>query len=380
MSITNLVKKDLLRRKINEYFSKNPESKSVVVEFTINKKKTIWRAVKEEKQIVIAEVNTKTDKFIFEVDASPIIEPGGDDSSADQTLVRGKPGERSGRASPTTAGRASTDTLRGPTGTQVVSSPRATGPKTPSPADSTLSPLPEPMSDPGGGISPQTQADIGQFMKGTQSVISRGGWNPAEMDNEFSKTLQQTRSLEKTIEKMPQDAFQQTFNWMGVNRPEDITSDPGKVAQAKDFLSQHNPIVKDLYGETKKRSYKFVLKEAEITSKNKKKAGGEDTQPGLKEPPQGSKPPETPEVPEMEFGPLDGNMSLSPITQESVIVKNSLQGQTIQTAGVEVDNEGGTLEIFLVGSDIPAKLTWKNHNGKVVYSYKDIPYILHKAK
>jgi len=66
MNPKEIVKKDLLRRKINEYFSKNPNSNSVIIRADVGDMKTHWKVVKEGKDFNIIEVNTNTKKFIFE--------------------------------------------------------------------------------------------------------------------------------------------------------------------------------------------------------------------------------------------------------------------------------------------------------------------------
>jgi hypothetical protein len=66
MNSKEIVKKDLIRRKINEYFSKHPKAKSVIINSGIDSFKTIWRVVKESNNFVVTEVNTKREKFILE--------------------------------------------------------------------------------------------------------------------------------------------------------------------------------------------------------------------------------------------------------------------------------------------------------------------------
>lgn len=66
MNKKEIVKKDLLRRKINEYFSKYPKAKSVIINSGVDAIKTIWRVVKEDKGYFITEVNTNKENFIIE--------------------------------------------------------------------------------------------------------------------------------------------------------------------------------------------------------------------------------------------------------------------------------------------------------------------------
>lgn len=61
-----VIKKDLLRRKIKEFFSKNPNSKTIIVQAGTGNTKTLWKVSKQKKGFNIVEVNTVKDKYIFE--------------------------------------------------------------------------------------------------------------------------------------------------------------------------------------------------------------------------------------------------------------------------------------------------------------------------
>ena len=67
MNSNSIVKKDLLRRKINEYFTKHPNAKSVIIETDIGENKTVWRVVRENRNFSITEVNTSRENFIMEL-------------------------------------------------------------------------------------------------------------------------------------------------------------------------------------------------------------------------------------------------------------------------------------------------------------------------
>lgn len=67
MNKKNVVKKDLLRRKIQEYFSKNPKAKSVIVKADVGEAKTLWKVVREGvSSFRVVEVNTKREEFMLE--------------------------------------------------------------------------------------------------------------------------------------------------------------------------------------------------------------------------------------------------------------------------------------------------------------------------
>jgi hypothetical protein len=66
MEHKDIVKKDLLRRKICEHFSKNPNAESVIIKADIGDMKTLWKVVKEEGgHFKVVEVNTKKEQYII---------------------------------------------------------------------------------------------------------------------------------------------------------------------------------------------------------------------------------------------------------------------------------------------------------------------------
>lgn len=62
----NIIKKDLLRKKLMEFFSQNKNRTSVIMSTNIGSKKTLWKATKlPNKQIHVIEVNSSKEKFFF---------------------------------------------------------------------------------------------------------------------------------------------------------------------------------------------------------------------------------------------------------------------------------------------------------------------------
>lgn len=64
-------------------------------------------------------------------------------------------------------------------------------------------------------------------------------------------------------------------------------------------------------------------------------------------------------------------------TEEQIVLTKSLTGQTIKAADIELKPEGGVLSLDLVSTDSPAQIKWFN-NGKVVFIYKNRPYLIKK--
>jgi hypothetical protein len=67
MDAKKIIEKDLLMRKIYEYFSKHPKSKSVIIRANImGSGKTSWKVVREGKRFNVTEVRTSKAKFFVE--------------------------------------------------------------------------------------------------------------------------------------------------------------------------------------------------------------------------------------------------------------------------------------------------------------------------
>jgi len=68
MNTKQVVRNNMLLRKIAEYFAKNPSKKTVVVKASLGESKVYWKAVRESRTTFrIVEVNTTTDSYIFEI-------------------------------------------------------------------------------------------------------------------------------------------------------------------------------------------------------------------------------------------------------------------------------------------------------------------------
>lgn len=63
--MNNLIKKDLLRRKIREHFKKNPGASSVVIKANIGGGTTVWKVKKEGKSFNVVEVNASREHFVI---------------------------------------------------------------------------------------------------------------------------------------------------------------------------------------------------------------------------------------------------------------------------------------------------------------------------
>jgi hypothetical protein len=69
MDKRDLIKKNIFRLKLEQYFAKNTSAKSVIVKSNVGNKSTFWRAVKDKNNFYITEVNTLRESFIINEDS-----------------------------------------------------------------------------------------------------------------------------------------------------------------------------------------------------------------------------------------------------------------------------------------------------------------------
>jgi hypothetical protein len=82
MKNKDIVKSYVLQRKIEEYFAKNPKSKSVIVSYDSQDGRTSWKVKKENSSFHITEVVATKNKFIIEAGTNPFIKTYGDEKTS----------------------------------------------------------------------------------------------------------------------------------------------------------------------------------------------------------------------------------------------------------------------------------------------------------
>jgi len=80
---------------------------------------------------------------------------------------------------------------------------------------------------------------------------------------------------------------------------------------------------------------------------------------------------------EQESDPETEDDLLGNKSEEETLFLETLKGQTIKTADLKLDVNGGILTLQLVSVLAPLELEWHN-NGKVLYRHKNRPYLLKK--
>ena len=173
-------KKNFLLRKVENYFSTNPKSNSVIVSYDVKGDKTIWKVVKESKGFNITEVTSSKKQFLIE---APV------PYDPDKTTVSPPPLPQ--RVTPT----------------------QIQPPALPKQAQVTLpgsAPLAQPMTDPSQDVQPvATDAQRQQDITSTQQTLK---WDPANANGSFTQTLSQTKDLGQTLNTMYIDIMQQSQN------------------------------------------------------------------------------------------------------------------------------------------------------------------------
>jgi hypothetical protein len=228
MDKSDIVKKNLLRRKIKEYFTKNPTKKSAIFEINFGGK-TYWRVVKEDSSYSITEVTTTKNKFLMELPARlrvPQALPSGDQEPGTQppqrkpdgTVAAGSPGKNPLLYNPSSM------------------------PKVPSMGKSFAAPVarpPEPMDDdePTKKVDPAKVAAGKAYDATTRDMVK---WQPGG-GSEFDKELNRTKDLKATISKMPPDHFKRNFGYLGVQNPGELFNNPKKWLNAVKFMAHQNP-------------------------------------------------------------------------------------------------------------------------------------------
>lgn len=248
------IKKDLLRRKINEYFSKNPQRQSVIIRANIgDSSKTIWRVVREGKRYNITEVITVKENFLFE-------DPAFNSLNLQSKLTQLATGQSLNY-------------------------------------DTAISAMVDIVKD--------RKQDFIQLRNAIQA-----GMNSSNLDVNQKKLL-------------------------------------ANLLNILDSMQKNRSVVSS--GKKKQKSL----------SENKKKILEADEN----------------ETAEME-PPSDTNATKQKSEEEMVLI-NSLKGQTIKSSDIELQPGGGTLTLDLVSVLSPVKLHW-NNEGRVVFDFKNRPYVLRK--
>lgn len=282
----NVIKRKLLQKKINEFFSKNPKSNSIIVKTNIGGNKTIWKVEKNSSNSYsIMEVSTVKKEFVMK----------------EEPLGGQQPAAALPTATPQNATQAKkTNSLQ--FGQMDLASK--------------LSSLPMMLNY---DTAIQTLADI--------------------VESRSQDLIQLRKILEQYTNSSPIDANQKKLlgNLLGV-----LTA----VSNSKSLMSgKTNPTLPQ-------------VKEAD----EKTSSGDEDLdqETGLEAEPEQKD----------EKTPINNSA-------EAMAFSNSLKGHTIRSANIELKPDGGLITLDLVSVESPSEIAW-NNSGKVVFNFKDRPYLLRK--
>ncbi len=307
MEANKVIEKDLLIRKINEYFSKHPKSNSVIIKTELmGLGKTSWKVTREGKKYNVLEVKTSKTRFMLE---APV---GGQAPAAGSTAA-----------------------ALG--GQQQPQQPQNT------------------VQAKQANIQQFAQLDLAtklaQLSTGMMLNYDTAVSTLAEIVKEKSQDLVQfRRALESGINAAPLDANQKRLvgNILGI-----LTSISNESALMSHKDHRGRPLLKE-EGEPNKKKDELEAPESSHPARTSMETTGEEQ---------------------------ESNVTALPKfrTEEAMLLTKSLTGQTIKAADIEIKPGGGILTLDLVSVENPVKLKWFN-NGKVVYEFKDRPYVIKKEQ
>ncbi len=497
MDSKKLVKKEILLKKIQEYFAKNPSKNSAIFKAEAGGN-VYWKVQKGKKGFAVTEVSTAKSSYTL-TEAGPLPDPDNklnpEPKSTEKQTVAGQtqPPAQMGRVPTQIIPASNTGTNNSFSGYKPAKMGPPGSNSAPTGSPGTVGRKPVPMDGPK-PMDPNLAKKASAHTAGTKDLLK---WQPGGIDNEFAKTLLKTKSLEKTMAKMPPDHFKKNFGWSGAQNAAQLVKDPSMMGKVKDYLTQQNPIVAQMLGKAKNtivagaRYEGIVLKEspsepfAKISAaymkyqakpadhaaasefvntlsrekskvldpvekqvlaaiekenmgnatktvdsttratafgsgavagkslvsagkkvdgrlireddkeeKDKKKDAKKKEEPEEKD--LGTSVKDTPTEDDVESGVAPGpqdpgglDAEETPAPEEPVaapeqpkgeeaVVSDRLSGQTIKNASVELKAHGGAITLELVGTKIPAVLSWDS-SGKVVFTFKNRPYILRRA-
>jgi hypothetical protein len=295
MEANKVIEKDLLIRKINEYFLQHPKAKSVIIKTELmGLGKTSWKVTKEGKRYNVLEVKTSKTKFILEA-------PVGGQAPAAAALGAAQPQQQP---------------------QNTVQAKQA-------------------------NIQQFAQLDIqtklAQLSTGMMLTYDTAVNTLSQIVKDKSQDLVQfRRALESGINAAPLDANQKRLvgNILGI-----LTSISNEAGLMSHRDHRGRPLLKEAEGEAPEES-------SPVTA-SMETSGEEQT----------------------------SNVTALPKfrTEEQMLLTKSLTGQTIKAADIEIKPGGGILTLDLVSVENPVKLKWFN-NGKVVYDFKNRPYLIKKEQ
>lgn len=397
----NIVKKDLLRRKINEYFSKNPSAKMVIIKADVGGNKTHWKVTKEGKSFKVVEVNTVKEEYIFEAPAAAQTSVGREkkpfeydpDQKPGMTPPKGgtvAPGQEPQKKMPGWVGQAGKKDPKDP----AVTPQQSMGqwdPNNPTGAfarlvksvgmNKAMLGMPDMELKKHFGLSKQSlKAQSGKDPVG-QARAKRLGMKPygEGVVNEGSPEFGRASTMFTQAMTPPFDHAKQSRALKDINAMLPAVKDATERNQVGAMIGALTSMVDSTTaggGSKLNTSADTGATPIQETERSKKK----DSALREEEPP-------APEAPGSDVG-LDKEpapapqpvptVEKSPVqVHEDQIVGKSLSGQVIRDARVTFDSSGGSLELQLMTVQNPVKLEWKR-NGRVVYHFKGRPYFLKK--
>lgn len=251
MKTNEILQKEILRRKISNFFSKNPSQKSAIFKSESFGGKLYWKVDKTKKGYSITEVKTNKDKFMLEAvgDDDDWDKMSSDNGKLPKTPFRdvdfpSKPSRLAKTVPDGQAGGKSVDP-RQRSGTNIEPEFNPNEPKkakslAAAKVSSALAKAKSAVQNKVGGL--KRKAATANMERQTKNTMQ---WNPSSPDSQsrFNKTLAQTKSLQKALTSIPQNDFKGFAGFTGAKNAGELLRDKQKMSNFLQHHGQNNPLL-----------------------------------------------------------------------------------------------------------------------------------------
>lgn len=378
----DLVRRELLRRKINEHFLSHPQSSVAVFKMDIGNRKTLWRVVREDKDYRITEIHTKKESFLIEAGTAGMSPSDSrfkhdntdDDIGGDVKALRPLPRPKNPtKRSPETMAQ---QKRRKDQATRIMGGdPSSVGAmsldKTAAPASATAAGRPGARTGPQKPLPPKLRQDpsLAKALGQSQDFGQTSKWDPRNMGGEFGKALASTKSTIGATEKMPDVEFTRLFKPFGLQNKRQIPQNIDKFRKAMDFYGSHNPELKQ-YGESLLREAEEDKKKDDEKPRDKKKPEAKPETDNQNQAQQGE--PEAQAGIETNPQPTDdGSSQETPLDRmkPEATVGQELSGKSLGSVSFSVDPGSSKLTMEILGNANPSVLEYRR-DGTVVWQHR----------
>jgi len=364
-----MIQNYLLKRKIKEYFLKNPIAESVVVKSDLGSNRVFWKVSKNKGKLDIVEVTTLRKEY--SINEAPVVDPN----------LGGFPGTAPVRTNVAPSGADPWDPMDQNGSFQRLV--KTVG------VQKAMSSMPEDRLKKHFGMDRRTllsktnpnqltnskvnETNILEATPAQQAVVKMAQaiatadaktWSTPEGKKDLLYTYNQ---LAHQMDDTSKKAIKDLLSSIGISEKDFNAASSGQYSTfgTATGASTFRPLSNSIQRES-------VIVEDE---KSDEKSKDEEEPKDKPEDKLADKPEEEPKEKESEQEDVPSQRMP---TEEEGVLNKALSGQTIKEAHVEFSPNGGSLTLLFVNSNIPFILQWDN-SGKVGFSTKGRPYKLHNG-